>query len=182
MKPISVVLWAVALTEAYVTTCMSESQAVAVDSSFDTSALVNSLRTQSASILTWHEATLSSSAFETKTASPANTIHSSCQADDPCIGGITFYDTADTASNPSSCGTVNNGDSSDVLALSQLVMTEEDCGKTVTIEYHGVSVNGMVVDKCMGCDKNSIDVSRHLFSKLADARQGHIYGVKWYIN
>jgi hypothetical protein len=97
MKPISVVLWAVALTEAYVTTCISESQAVAVDSSFDTSAPVDSLRTQSASILTWHEATLSSSAFQTKTASPANTIHSSCQADDPCIGGMTFYDTADTA-------------------------------------------------------------------------------------
>ena len=48
-------------------------------------------------------------------------------------------------------------------ALSQHVMTDEDCGETVTIQYCGVSVDGMIVDKCTGCDTSSIDVSRHLF-------------------
>lgn len=181
-KPISAVLWTIALAEAYVNTCMSETKAVVVDSSFDTSAPVNFFGAESASVSSSQGATSLSSAFEMKTASPESTIQRSCEADDPCIGSMTFYDTADTTSNPSSCGTVNNGASSDVLALSQHVMTDEHCGKQVTIEYHGLFAHGIVVDKCMGCDKNSIDVSRHLFSKLADAGQGNIYGVRWYIN
>ncbi|KAJ5288333.1 hypothetical protein PENANT_c069G03189 [Penicillium antarcticum] len=161
---------------------MSDTRAVVAGSSFDTSAPVNSFMTESASVSTSQGAASLSSAFEMKTASPENTIHSSCEAGNPCIGSMTFYDTADTPSHPSSCGTVNNGGSSDVLALSQHVMTDEHCGKQVTVEYHGIFAQGIVVDKCMGCDKNSIDVSRHLFNQLADADQGNIHGVKWYID
>lgn len=172
MKPMSVVSWVVTLTEAYVTTCMQWEPGGRGWLFFRCFCSVNSLGIGSS-----QASALSSSVFETTADSPSSTIHSSCQADDRCIGGMTFYETANTASTPSSCRTVNNGGRSDVLALSRLIMAEHYCGKMVTIENQGVSVNGMVVDKCMGCDKDSIDVSRHLFDKLADARQGSIYGV-----
>lgn len=62
------------------------------------------------------------------------------------------------------------------------IMTSNDCGKTVTIEYGGKTATATVVDKCMGCDASSIDMSRHLFGELADLGAGRLTGVKWYIN
>ena len=72
------------------------------------------------------------------------------------------------------------------------------CGRMATIELNGVSVTGKLVDKCMGCvscslsiitsgDANKylqvgqdIDLSTHLFNKLAHADKGRISGVKWH--
>lgn len=75
----------------------------------------------------------------------------------------------------------NHGNSEDVLALPQGIMTDEDCGKTVVIEYNGKTKKGTIVDKCPGCDNTSIDVSRRLFESLASLAQGRIHGVTWYI-
>lgn len=107
----------------------------------------------------------------------------SCSQGSPCSGDITYYDTATTASNPSSCGTTNDGQTELVLALPHGIMTDGDCGKSVTITYNGVSKTGTVVDKCMGCDNNSIDLSRAFFEALAGSLDaGRISGVDWYIN
>ncbi|KAJ6000791.1 hypothetical protein N7481_001200 [Penicillium waksmanii] len=97
-------------------------------------------------------------------------------------GQATYYDTATLATNPSSCGTTNDGGSEPVLALPVGVMTDADCGKTVTISYGGVTKTGTVVDKCMGCDNDSIDLSRYLFKELADLSAGRIDEVTWSIN
>ena len=62
-------------------------------------------------------------------------------------------------------------------------MTDGDCGKSVTITYNGVSKTGTVVDKCMGCDDHSVDLSRAFFEALAGSLDaGRISGVEWYIN
>jgi hypothetical protein len=97
-------------------------------------------------------------------------------------GQATYYDTATLATNPSSCGTTNDGEAETVLALPVGVMTDADCGKKVTISYLGRTATGTVVDKCMGCDNDSIDLSRKLFGELADLSAGRISGVTWSIN
>lgn len=62
-------------------------------------------------------------------------------------------------------------------------MSDSDCGKSVTIIYNGVTKTGTVVDKCVGCDNNSIDVSRALFVALAGSLDpGRLFGVEWFIN
>lgn len=120
----------------------------------------------------------------TSSSSTASSGYSgSCSEGSPCSGDITYYDTATTASNPSSCGTTNDGLTELVLALPHGIMTDSDCGKSVTINYNGVSKTGTVVDKCMGCDNNSIDLSRAFFEAVAGSLDaGRISGVEWYIN
>ncbi|EPS31170.1 Allergen Asp f 7 [Penicillium oxalicum] len=122
----------------------------------------------------------SSSKSSTSTSSGYN---GACSEGSPCNGDITYYDTATTMTNPSSCGTTNDGMTELVLALPHGIMTDGDCGKSVTIEYNGVSKTGTVVDKCMGCDNNSIDLSRAFFEAVAGSLDaGRISDVKWYIN
>jgi hypothetical protein len=139
--------------------------------------------------------TASPSAYTTQTAQPTQQTSSSssdttsgsgssgvCSKDSPCFGQLTFYDTATSPSAPSSCGLTNDGFTEDVLALSVGIMTNADCGKTVTVTYNGVTKTGTVVDKCMGCKPTDLDASRHLFGELADFGAGRLYGVSWYIN
>lgn len=106
----------------------------------------------------------------------------SCDESSPCTGQMTYYDTATTSTNPSSCGTTNDGETEFVLALPHGIMTDGDCGKSVTIEYNGVTQTGTVVDKCMGCDDSSVDLSRALFGAFASLGEGRLSGAKWYIN
>jgi hypothetical protein len=150
------------------------------------SPVVNAAVPQSSSS-TSSTSTISSSS--TSSASPASTsttssgYNGSCGESSPCSGDITYYDTATTASNPSSCGTTNDGTTELVLALPHGIMVDSDCGKSVTITYNGVSKTGTVVDKCMGCDDSSIDLSRAFFEAVAGSLDaGRISGVDWYIN
>jgi expansin (peptidoglycan-binding protein) len=84
-------------------------------------------------------------------------------------------------SSPSYCDTANDGESENVVALSQDVMSESLCGASITVEYEGNTVTGTVVDKCMGCDSQAIDMSRHMFGDLADLDAGRIT-VSWSVN
>jgi hypothetical protein len=129
-------------------------------------------------------ATSSSTTESTEsTASTSSSGYSgSCSEGSPCTGQMTYYDTATTSSNPSSCGTTNDGETELVLALPVGIMTDSDCGKTVTIEYNGVTQTGTVVDKCMGCDDSSVDLSRAFFEAFASLSEGRLDGAKWYIN
>lgn len=113
---------------------------------------------------------------------PSSGHQGACSKGSPCTGEITFYDTATSESAPSSCGTTNDGHSENVLALPQGIMQDGDCGKTVTVKYGGTTTTGTVVDKCMGCDNSSIDLSRHFFKDLASLSEGRISGVEWWIN
>ncbi|KAJ5542116.1 hypothetical protein N7535_004539 [Penicillium sp. DV-2018c] len=128
------------------------------------------------------QATARAAAPEPAPAPQSSSGGGACTESAPCDGEITFYDTATTASNPSSCGLTNDGTVENVLALPVGIMQDGDCGKTVTIEYNGQTATGTVVDKCMGCDNTSIDLSRHLFGELADMGKGRVSGAKWYIH
>ncbi|GIK03701.1 hypothetical protein Aspvir_007775 [Aspergillus viridinutans] len=108
---------------------------------------------------------------------PTAASSGSCSKDSPFVGQLTFYDAA-----IGSCGLTNDGFTENVVALSKLIMTDADCGKTVTFTYNGITKTGTVVDKCMGCDPTHADVSRHLFGELADMNAGLLQGVSWYIN
>ncbi|KAF4159359.1 hypothetical protein CNMCM6936_001540 [Aspergillus lentulus] len=105
-----------------------------------------------------------------------------CSKDSPCVGQLTYYDTATSASAPSSCGMTNDGFSENVVALPVGIMTDADCGKTVTITYNGITKTATAVDKCMGCKSTDLDASRHLFGELADFGAGRINGMSWYFN
>jgi hypothetical protein len=133
------------------------------------------------------ESTSTSSTAAAATSSSSSSSSSSgysgsCAEGSPCVGDITYYDTATLATNPSYCDTTNDGSTELVLALPHGIMTESDCGKTVTITYNGVTKTGTVVDKCMGCDDTSIDLSRALFDVFAAESVGRASGASWYIN
>ncbi|KAJ5238579.1 hypothetical protein N7468_003198 [Penicillium chermesinum] len=105
-----------------------------------------------------------------------------CSEESPCTGDITFYQVATSMTNPSFCGGYDT-DESPVLALPVGIMTKAYCGKTVTIKRPGREAQtGRVVDKCMGCDDTSIDLSPGLFQSLANEAEGRVSGVTWYIN
>jgi hypothetical protein len=126
--------------------------------------------------------TASSSASSSGSSSSGGSNYSgSCDSSSPCTGDLTYYDTATTSSNPSACGTTNDGETESVLALPVGIMTDGDCGKTVTISYNGATATGIVVDKCMGCDDTSIDLSRALFEKFSDLGAGRLSGATWSI-
>lgn len=127
-------------------------------------------------------AATSSSTTRSTSSTSSSGYSGSCDEGSPCTGQMTYYDTATTSSNPSSCGTTNDGETELVLALPHGIMSDGDCGKTVTIEYNGVTQTGTVVDKCMGCDDSSVDLSRAFFEAFASLSEGRLDGAKWYIN
>lgn len=106
-----------------------------------------------------------------------------CSEGSPCSGDLTYYDTSTSASNPSFCDTTNDGLTENVLALPYTMMDQSHCGKSVTIEYGGNTVTGTVVDKCMGCKPEDVDLSRCFFSKVVGSLgPGRVSGAKWYIS
>ena len=121
--------------------------------------------------------------FPSSTSRTSSGYNGLCSQTAPCIGEITYYDTANTTQDPSFCGTTNNGLTEFVLALSQGIITEFDCGRSVTITFNGVTKTGTVVDKCVGCDNNSVDLSRALFEALTGSLDaGRISGVQWHFD
>lgn len=121
--------------------------------------------------------------FPSSTSRTSSGYNGACSRTAPCTGDITYYDTANTTEHPSFCGTTNNGLTEFVLAMSQGIITESDCGRSVTITLNGVTKTGTIVDKCVGCDHNSIDLSRALFEALAGSLDaGRISGVQWHVD
>lgn len=107
-----------------------------------------------------------------------------CDSSSPCTGDITYYQVATDMSAPSACDSVSTSEEP-VIALPVGVMTDnhEYCGKYVTIKHGGKSTQAKVVDKCMGCDNTSIDLSSGLFEKIMGSLDyGRVSGVEWYIN
>jgi hypothetical protein len=74
-----------------------------------------------------------------------------------------------------------------VIALPHALMGTQSndnpyCGKSVTIEKDGISIVVIVVDKCMGCDDYSIDLSNKAFSSLGVAFAVGRTQATWYFN
>lgn len=103
----------------------------------------------------------------------------------PCCGDITHYDTDAAHKTPGACGWVNDGAVEDVIALPHVMMGEQSngnpfCGKTVTVSLDGKTATAKVVDKCMGCEGQSIDLSDHLFGQLGNPAIGRTKAQWWF--
>lgn len=98
----------------------------------------------------------------------------------PCSGDITYYDTGLGA-----CGWTNDGKTENVFALAHEMMGTQSngnpfCGRQAEISLNGKTVVGKLVDKCGGCEGQSIDLSHSLFDALAPESKGRISDVTWH--
>ncbi|KAL2758996.1 hypothetical protein ACRALDRAFT_1069142 [Sodiomyces alcalophilus JCM 7366] len=89
----------------------------------------------------------------------------------PFKGDLTYYDTGLGA-----CG-FNDAGRRGIVALSQHKMgalsnNNPLCNRRVRLHANGKTVEGVVRDKCMGCAKGDIDVSRDMFAALYDLGVG----------
>ncbi|KAG4430933.1 hypothetical protein IFR05_013591 [Cadophora sp. M221] len=104
-----------------------------------------------------------------------------CSSGSPCEGDITYYEAGLGA-----CGETNDGSVDKVIALPVGMMGAQSngnpyCGKTVTIKKGSKTTTATVVDKCMGCKGNSIDLSNAAFLELAEFDVGRTTAT-WYFN
>ncbi|KAH6652845.1 riboflavine-aldehyde-forming enzyme [Truncatella angustata] len=82
-------------------------------------------------------------------------------------GDMTYY-----APGLGSCGGTNS-ESDAVVALSyEQYNGANPCGKTISITLNGKTIPATVVDKCMGCTVDAIDVSPSVFEQLASLDVG----------
>ncbi|OBT61408.1 hypothetical protein VE03_09500 [Pseudogymnoascus sp. 23342-1-I1] len=105
-----------------------------------------------------------------------------CGSGSPCSGDITFY-----TAGLGACGLTSDGSAENVVALPYEFMGTQSngnpfCGKTVTIEYGGKTVQATVVDKCMGCVGRDLDLSNAAFSGLGIAESVGRTTANWYFN
>jgi hypothetical protein len=128
------------------------------------------------------DSTTAAPAAATTPATSSSNSGGTCSSGSPCTGDITYYQASLGA-----CGITNDGDTELVIALPHELMGTQSngnpyCGKTVTIEKDGVSITATVVDKCMGCDGYSIDLSNFAFSSLGVAFSVGRTQATWYFN
>lgn len=106
----------------------------------------------------------------------------SCSASTPCSGDITYYD---PGVGMGACGWQSTKNEP-VVALPHQFMGPQSngnpyCGKTVTIKHGGKTSTAKIVDKCMGCNGFSIDLSDAAFTQLSALSVGRT-DATWWIN
>ncbi|KAJ8057875.1 hypothetical protein OCU04_013058 [Sclerotinia nivalis] len=106
-----------------------------------------------------------------------------CGSGTPCSGDITFYEAGLGA-----CGITTDGSSFAGVALpvglmGSLSNNNPYCGKTITIKCTstGKTTQATVIDKCMGCLGNSIDLTNFAFDQLAEESVGRTQAT-WHFN
>ncbi|KAI4247583.1 MAG: hypothetical protein L6R42_009595, partial [Xanthoria sp. 1 TBL-2021] len=103
-------------------------------------------------------------------------------------GDLTYY-TPGPDSNPGSCG-IGWTPGMDIVALSHIYMHSSEypngnlnprCGSKISIRNveTGEVHEALVIDTCMGCAEESIDVNEELFNKVAPHGDGRVHGVEW---
>ncbi|KAI0172684.1 RlpA-like double-psi beta-barrel-protein domain-containing protein-containing protein [Hypoxylon sp. FL1284] len=92
-------------------------------------------------------------------------------------GDLTYY-----TPGLGSCGRTNTEtDKIVAVAPAQYVADPDLCGKSITIHLGGKTATATVVDKCMGCSDDSIDVAPAVFEELADLSVGRAK-VTWFVD
>jgi expansin (peptidoglycan-binding protein) len=79
----------------------------------------------------------------------------------------------------------NDGSTEKVVALPYGLMGTQSngnpyCGKTITVSYGGKTTTATVVDKCMGCVGDAIDLSNAAFLELAELAVGRATAEWWF--
>lgn len=108
----------------------------------------------------------------------------STPSSDVYSGDATFYQP-----DLGACGMTNQS-SEMVVAVSHLLYdsfrqdpgnpnTNDVCKKKIRATYQGRSVDVMVVDRCVGCDRYSLDFTLAAFQKLGRQEEGRLHGMTW---
>ncbi|KAG6294076.1 hypothetical protein E4U09_002729 [Claviceps aff. purpurea] len=99
-------------------------------------------------------------------------------------GDITYY-----AVGMGACGHDDSGkdNSENIVALSHLMMGTQSngnpmCGKTITIYGNGRSTTATILDKCMGCNHDDIDVSEKVYKELYGSLDSGRMPISWSFN
>ncbi|CCU82349.1 Rare lipoprotein A (RlpA)-like double-psi beta-barrel domain-containing [Blumeria hordei DH14] len=107
---------------------------------------------------------------------------SACSASSPCSGDITYYD---PGVGMGACGWQSTKNEPVVALPYQFMGAQSNgnpyCGKTVTIKHGGKTSTAKIVDKCMGCNGFSIDLSDAAFTQLSALSVGRT-DATWWIN
>ena len=97
-------------------------------------------------------------------------------------GNMTWYDDAGYGA----CGTRIDAARQNLVAVSYTWWTTANpnndplCSSVwVKVTYNGKTITVPVKDKCPGCSKTHIDLSRTAFARLAPLGDGNISGIKW---
>ncbi|KAH7357683.1 RlpA-like double-psi beta-barrel-protein domain-containing protein-containing protein [Plectosphaerella cucumerina] len=97
---------------------------------------------------------------------------------------MTYYDLGLGA-----CGMDDSGKDNEenIVALSHVLMGTESntnpfCGKVITIRLGSQTTTAVVRDKCMGCAKEDVDVSKALFNRLVGSLDPGRVRVEWWFN
>ncbi|KAL7953148.1 RlpA-like double-psi beta-barrel-containing domain-containing protein [Trichoderma compactum] len=77
------------------------------------------------------------------------------------FGDITFYNTGLGA-----CGSVNNDEEYVSAVSAALFDSQSVCGRSISVNFNGATVNVQVVDRCAGCAFGDVDLSPRAFSDL----------------
>jgi len=99
-------------------------------------------------------------------------------------GDATFYEP-----DLGACG-ITNRPTDMIVAVSHLLYdsfpsqggnpnTNAVCGKKIRASYQGKSVEVTVVDRCEGCDHDSLDFTITAFEKLGSKDEGRLHGMTW---
>ncbi|QSZ33183.1 hypothetical protein DSL72_002769 [Monilinia vaccinii-corymbosi] len=106
-----------------------------------------------------------------------------CSPGSPCSGDMTYY-----TAGLGACGITTDGSNFAGVALpvglmGSLSNSNPYCGKTITIKCTstGKTTQATVIDKCMGCEGDSIDLTNFAFDKLADEAVGRTKAT-WFFN
>jgi hypothetical protein len=124
--------------------------------------------TSSSSVYVAPSSTVSAVSVASSSAAATSSGGSSSGGSGTYSGDLTHYDAGLGACGLTSLGT------DPVVALPYAKMGTKSsgddpnpyCGKMITVYYKGVSAQAKVVDKCMGCVGDSIDLSDAVFSAL----------------
>ncbi|KAG4029541.1 hypothetical protein MFRU_015g00820 [Monilinia fructicola] len=147
------------------------------------SSVVSAVIPSSSSITPVVVPSYTSSAPVVATSSASSSTGGVCPSGSPCSGDITFYEAGLGA-----CGTTTDGSTFAGVALpvglmGSLSNNNPYCGKTITIKCTstGKTTQATVIDKCMGCEGNSIDLTNFAFDQLAEESVGRTQAT-WYFN
>jgi len=101
----------------------------------------------------------------------------------PFTGDGTFF-----ATGLGACG-ITNYPTDSIVAISQIRFDAAStgpnpndnplCGAKVSISFEGNSHTATIVDRCTGCEKDSLDMTTNLFQVFADLGVGRIHGIEW---
>ncbi|CAD6449974.1 ee3079a3-c8e9-4dd3-8921-4be62f74142c-CDS [Sclerotinia trifoliorum] len=106
-----------------------------------------------------------------------------CGSGTPCTGDMTYYEAGLGACGITTDGSTFAGVALPVGLMGSLSNSNPYCGKTITIKCNstGKTAQATVIDKCMGCEGNSIDLTNFVFDQLAEEAVGRTQAT-WYFN